>query len=144
MIRCLPRDDAQTFVDVIDEACSTLPTITRLTSTCSGNQALDSPSLSLLSQKKWIRLLYRACGQHELLPRTLEVPIYYDRTSDALFRGGYADVWKGECRGRDIAVKVIRTYATSDLQKIIGVGRCTCSLFDSKFTDGTRRGSARR
>jgi len=25
-------------------------------------------------------------------------------------------------------VKVIRTYSTSDLQKIIGVGRCTCYL----------------
>jgi len=25
-------------------------------------------------------------------------------------------------------VKVIRTYSTSDLQKIVGVGRCTCSL----------------
>ena len=25
-------------------------------------------------------------------------------------------------------MKVIRTYSTSDLQKIIGVGRCTCSL----------------
>ena len=58
----------------------------------------------------------------------MKVPICYDRTSDALFRGGYADVWKGECRGRDVAVKVIRTYSTSDLQKIIGVGRWTFSL----------------
>jgi len=58
----------------------------------------------------------------------LKVPICYDRTSDALYRGGYADVWKGKCRGQDVAVKVIRTYSTSDLQKIIGVGRWTCSL----------------
>ena len=105
-----------------------LPAITRLTSTCSGTQALDSLGLSSLAQKKWIRLLYRTCGQRELLPRTLEVPICYDRTGNALFRGGYADVWKGECCGREVAVKVIRTYSTSDLQKIIGVGRWAYSL----------------
>ena len=40
-----------------------------------------------------------------------------------LYRGGYADVWKGEHCGRDVAVKVIRTYSNSDLQKIIGVSR---------------------
>jgi len=38
-----------------------------------------------------------------------------------LYRGGFADVWKGKYRGRDVAVKVIRTYSTSDLQKVIGV-----------------------
>ena len=58
----------------------------------------------------------------------LKAPIFYDRIGDPLFRGGHADVWKGECCGRDVAVKVIRTYSTSDLQKIIRVGRCTCSI----------------
>ena len=58
----------------------------------------------------------------------MKVPIRYDRAGDALYRGGYADVWKGECRGRDVAVKVVKTYQSSDLQGMIGVGRCTCSL----------------
>jgi len=48
------------------------------------------------------------------------VPACYDRTSDALYRGGFADVWKGAYCGRDVAVKVLRTYSTSDLQKIVG------------------------
>ena len=39
----------------------------------------------------------------------------------ASYKGGFADVWKGEHCGRDVAVKVIRTYSNSDLQKIIGV-----------------------
>ena len=58
----------------------------------------------------------------------MNVPICYDRAGDALYRGGYADVWKGECRGRDVAVKVVKTYQISELQKIIGVGRHTCFL----------------
>ncbi|KAF9793371.1 kinase-like domain-containing protein, partial [Thelephora terrestris] len=33
--------------------------------------------------------------------------------------GGYADVWKGTYHSRAVAVKVIRTYSTYDLQKII-------------------------
>lgn len=56
-----------------------------------------------------------------MLPNALKVPICYDRTTLALYRGGYADVWKGEYRGQDVAVKVIRTYKNSDLKKILGV-----------------------
>jgi hypothetical protein len=32
-------------------------------------------------------------------------------------------VWKGQHCGRDVAVKVIRTYSNDDLQRVIGVGR---------------------
>ena len=79
------------------------------------------PELSPGTRKKCLKLLYKTCGRHALLPRALKIPSCYDRTSVALFRGGFADVWKGEHRGRDVAVKVIRTYSNSDLQKIIGV-----------------------
>ena len=57
-----------------------------------------------------------------LLPRALEIQALYDRTGAALYRGGFADVWKGEYCGRDVAVKVIRMYSTSDLQKMTAVG----------------------
>ena len=41
----------------------------------------------------------------------------------ALYSGGYADVWMGEHQGRKVAVKVLRIYSTSDLDKITGVSR---------------------
>ena len=66
------------------------------------------------------------CGRHALLPRTLKISTCYDRTGVASYRGGFADVWKGEHRGRDVVVKVLRTYLNSDLQKIIGVGCGPC------------------
>ena len=62
------------------------------------------------------------CGHHARLPKALKIPICYDRTSVAQCRGGFADVWKGEHCGRDVAVKVLRTYSNSDLKKIISVG----------------------
>ena len=52
----------------------------------------------------------------------MNIPVWYDRMGRALYRGGFADVWKGKYRDRDVAMKVLRTYSTSDLQKIIGVG----------------------
>ena len=49
------------------------------------------------------------------------VLVHYDRTDDALYRGGYADVWKGEYRGREVAVKVIRLYSRDVLKNVINV-----------------------
>ena len=61
------------------------------------------------------------CGRHALLPTAMKVLAQYDRTGSALYRGGFADVWKGDHCGREVAVKVIRTYTKGDLQKVVGV-----------------------
>ena len=79
------------------------------------------PNLSLSTRVKCLRRLYRACGTHGILPKTLEIPVRFDNTVDPLYSGGYADVWKGEHCGRDVAVKVIRTSSRKSLKKIIGV-----------------------
>ena len=39
-----------------------------------------------------------------------------------LYHGGFAEVWKGEYQGREVAVKVLKMYKTSDLVKITRVG----------------------
>jgi len=39
----------------------------------------------------------------------------------ALYHGGFGDVWKCEYQGQDVAVKVLRRYVYSDLQKITRV-----------------------
>ena len=89
--------------------------------TRSVDQALDSPDLSLSARVKCLRRLYRTCGSHGILPKRLKVPACYDHNVYPLYKGGYADVWKGEYCGRDVAVKVIRTYSRRNLKKIIGV-----------------------
>ena len=72
--------------------------------------------------------MYRTCGRHALLPTAMKVVAQYDRTGGALYRGGFADVWKGDHCGREVAVKVIRTYAKGDLRKVVGVSRWLCNL----------------
>ena len=39
----------------------------------------------------------------------MEVPLY---------RGGFADVWKGTSQGREVAVKVLRVYSMSDFGRV--------------------------
>jgi hypothetical protein len=106
-IRCLLEDDAQAFVDVMDEA-------------------LERSDLLPWVRNKCLKSLYRTCGRCALLPKTLAIPVCCDRTGVAIYRGGFGDVWRGEHHGRDIAIKAIRTYSNSDLQKII---RVSCTLF---------------
>ena len=130
-IRCLPRDDAQTFIDVVNEARCTLVHqrgSAGLVLTYFVNQALDMPELSPWAQNQCIRPLYRTCGRYALLPKAMGIPTCYDPTGNALYSGGYADVWKGQYLGRDVAVKVIRTFSKSDLGKVIGVSCRWCTL----------------
>ena len=69
------------------------------------------------------------CSRKKLLPKSLRIPLCYNRQGFPLYTGGFADVWKGEHRGQAVAVKVIRTPSSMDLQNLqmtIGVG---CAIF---------------
>ena len=79
-------------------------------------------SLTSRFRKKCLSVLGGICGRQALLPRSLQIPIYYDRSKNALYRGGYTDVWVGEHQGRKVAIKVLRVYSTSDLEKFTKVG----------------------
>ena len=93
----------------------------KLALTRSVDQALDRPDLSPPARGGCLKLLRKMCGRHALLPTTLRTQISFEQTGDVLYRGGFADVWKGEHCGRDVAVKVLRTYSNGDLRKVIGV-----------------------
>ena len=117
-------DDAQAFVDVMDEARSTSAyhlesvLIKSDINVCSVDQALDIPDLPPLARKKCLELLSRTCSRHTLLPTSLKIPVSLQQTVDTLHRGGLVEVWKGKNRNRDVAVKVIRIYSDSDLKKV--------------------------
>lgn len=80
---------------------------------------LDTPVLLL--RRKCLDTLRMICGQRALLPRSVKITPDYNRFDDPQYRGGYADVWKGEYQGRKVAVKVLRMYVSSDLDKITSV-----------------------
>jgi hypothetical protein len=70
-----------------------------------------------------VRSLYKMCAGHSLLPRSLQIEVHYDRSGVAHCGGGFADVWKGNCGDRQVAVKVLRIYGDSNLRKITRVSR---------------------
>jgi hypothetical protein len=52
-----------------------------------------------------------------MIPRSLEIEVHCNQNELPL-RGGFADVWKGQHDGREVAVKVLRVYFTSDFEQI--------------------------
>lgn len=68
-----------------------------------------------------MELLYEACAHHSLVPRSLQIGLCYNPASAPHSHGGFADVWKGEYSGLEVAVKVLRIHVSSDLKKITRV-----------------------
>ena len=133
VVRDLRGDSAQKFIDVVHEVCRYAFSFSRHSLILrslhcftfrrlpSADQALDLPSLPPWLRKKCLSVLCKICGRRALLPRSLKLPLCYNRSENPLYRGGYADVWKGEHEGRHVAVKVLRVYSTSDFEKITSV-----------------------
>ena len=78
-------------------------------------------SLAPWLRGKCLATLCRVCGNQALLPRSVQIPLCYDRTDAPLYHGGFAEVWRGEHQGNEVAVKVIKVYKTSNLVKITRV-----------------------
>ena len=123
----LRGDDAQAFINVIDEASfhilsppieSMCPLLKLLHP---GGQALDS--LPQQIRRRCLRSLYKICGRQALLPRPLGIPLCYDPMKHPMHRGRFADAWKGQYRGRDVAAKALRLRSKSDLGRIRKVCR---------------------
>ena len=94
-------------------------------------------------QSKCLDALRKICGRQGLLPGSVQIPLFYNRRDAPLYCGGYADVWKGQSDGRDVAVKVLRVYLTSDFKKITSVGsRILSGVFVNDCRDC--RGSAKK
>ena len=73
-------------------------------------------------KRKCLNALCKICGHHALLPGPFQIPLCFDESNGyPLYSGGYADVWMGKHQGCDVAVKVLRVYSASDLDKITSV-----------------------
>ena len=81
-----------------------------------------------------MRYSYRICGHQSLLPKSLAVPICYDPTETPQCHGGFADVWKGEYGGKEVAAKALRISLKSDLDRIRRVSSPETVIVVNKLT----------
>jgi len=74
----------------------------------------DRERLKLLNE------LCKTCSRHRVIPKSMHIP---DCSEDSVEVecGGFADVSQGTHEGRRVAIKVVRTYITSDLDLIRSV-----------------------
>lgn len=87
-------------------------------------QALSSIDLKPRIRRKCVKLLYKTCAGHTLLPRSLRFELPEITTRDVQYRGGSADVLKYESGGREVAVKVLRVQGFS-LEDMTNVSDCS-------------------
>jgi len=71
---------------------------------------------------KFLHAVYKTCGRQALVPRSLEIPLCYDPNEKPAYHGGFADLWKGQYRGKEVAAKVLRLRPTDDLERVRRVG----------------------
>ena len=125
IVQGLSGYDAQAFIDTIIEASfyTFLPAKSWLPLKLPHpiGQALDRVTPQI--RTKCLRTLHSICGHQTLLPQSLEIAPRYNTTEGAMCHGGFGDTWKGQYQDREVAIKVLKVYRTSDLGQIRKVGR---------------------
>ena len=53
----------------------------------------------------------------------MQISLPYNQKDTPLYYGGHSEVWKSQHEGREVAVKVLRVYQTSNFNKVRRVSR---------------------
>jgi len=69
---------------------------------------------------KLLNKLCKICSRHRVVPKSMNIPDC-STNSVEVECGGFANVSQGTYNGRQVAVKVVRMYITSDLDAILSV-----------------------
>jgi hypothetical protein len=69
---------------------------------------------------KLFNKLCKTCSRHRVIPKSMHIPDCSE-ASPPVEHGGFADVSRGTYQGRQVAIKVVRVYTTTDLDVILRV-----------------------
>lgn len=72
---------------------------------------LQTNMVSPKERHRLLNSLCKMCGVLHSVPKSMVIPRLDKVSPLALFDGGFADVYQGECEGRLVAVKTLRLYA---------------------------------
>jgi hypothetical protein len=115
-------DNPQALLDVI-QAVRSFPPFHGCHSLCT-SQALDSPTIDNSQKGHLMKALVKLSKTSGLYPDCLILNHAVTCDGDPIARGSFGDVWKGKILDREVAIKVLRVYQRSDVQKLLKVGFC--------------------
>ena len=76
--------------------------------------------VDLAYKRRHVKALIRLSGATGLYPECLVLD-GIEILGDAVEGGGFADIFKGRLRGQEIAVKMLKVYQKSDIEKLLKV-----------------------
>lgn len=68
-----------------------------------------------------LNILCKICSRQRMIPKSMHIGNYLNREPVEVYAGGYANIFRGEHKGRPVAIKIIRLYQTSDSAKCFSV-----------------------
>ena len=77
----------------------------------------------IMSDRERLKLfneLCKTCSRHRVIPRSMHLPDCSNEAAQVDYAGGFANVSKSTYEGHQVAVKVVRVYATN-LKKVLSV-----------------------
>jgi len=74
---------------------------------------------------KLLNILCKMCSRQQMIPKSMHMANCLDEELTEEYDGGHANIFKGEHKGRAVAIKVLRLYLTSDFDKHFRVSMLT-------------------
>jgi hypothetical protein len=84
-------------------------------------QILEGNEVSDNERARFLNILCKTCSRQRSVPKSMRIPCSYTEPAAEQHQGGYANVFKGEERGRSVAIKVVRRYLTNDHEVCLSV-----------------------
>jgi hypothetical protein len=84
-------------------------------------KTLETSNTQILprQRQKYSAVLRKLCGHAAILPTSHTLTDGLKKSGEfAKAGGGFAEVWEGTYRGRKVAIKALRTYATDEVLKV--------------------------
>ena len=91
-----------------------------------------------------LNILCKMCSRQRMVPKSMHVDSCLNGELIEEYNGGHATVFRGEHKGRPVAVKSVRIYLTSDFGKCLGVNILAPYTVGVPIDHGVYRNSAER
>jgi len=72
-----------------------------------------------------LNILCKMCSRQRIIPKSMHMPNCLDGELTEVYDGGHANLFRGEHKGRAVAIKILRLYLTSDFDKCCSVSILT-------------------